>query len=258
MGTSYTKVTDDVYKVVDQVMHDHHEDLVDVGATVLCLFAEADIKQLMKGKTAIMKNGIPCAATIRQTSLIERVAGMADLVILIDKPRWELLDAIGRQALIDHELTHPGVKREKKTQDVCFDAADRPLFLMDPHDYEIGVFKSIISRYGMAAVDCQNIQRMVSDTAVQLHFDAIIGPCRQQAAAAESAKQDADLVARAVEVIRETNRATLSMLQRRLGIGHTKATKLMDKLEESGIVGPSRGHEPREILIALEEEQVAA
>ncbi len=63
---------------------------------------------------------------------------------------------------------------------------------------------------------------------------------------------DDDLLAQAVEIIRETRRASTSSLQRRMRIGYTRAARLIDILEERGIVGPPRGAEPREILIDLD------
>jgi S-DNA-T family DNA segregation ATPase FtsK/SpoIIIE len=64
--------------------------------------------------------------------------------------------------------------------------------------------------------------------------------------------EDDELLQRAVDIIRETRRASTSSLQRRLRIGYTRAARLMDILEERGVVGPPRGSEPREILIDLD------
>jgi S-DNA-T family DNA segregation ATPase FtsK/SpoIIIE len=64
--------------------------------------------------------------------------------------------------------------------------------------------------------------------------------------------EDDDLLNQAVEIIRETQRASTSSLQRRLRIGYTRAARLMDILEERGIIGPPKGSDPREILVDLE------
>lgn len=61
-----------------------------------------------------------------------------------------------------------------------------------------------------------------------------------------------EAIAQALEVFRETRRPTTSGLQRRLRIGFTRAARLMDMLEERGIIGPPRGSEPREILVDLD------
>ncbi len=53
----------------------------------------------------------------------------------------------------------------------------------------------------------------------------------------------------AVRMVIETKQASVSMLQRRLGLGYTRAARLIDTMEADGIVGPYRGSKPREILI---------
>ena len=53
----------------------------------------------------------------------------------------------------------------------------------------------------------------------------------------------------AVQVVREMRRASISLLQRRLRIGYTRAARLVDQLEEQGIIGPAQsGSQPREVL----------
>ncbi len=63
---------------------------------------------------------------------------------------------------------------------------------------------------------------------------------------------DDEILTQAVDIIRETHRCSTSSLQRRLRIGYTRAARLVDILEERGIVGPPKGSEPREILIDLD------
>jgi S-DNA-T family DNA segregation ATPase FtsK/SpoIIIE len=65
---------------------------------------------------------------------------------------------------------------------------------------------------------------------------------------------DEEIIAQSIQIIRETRRASTSSLQRRLRIGYNRAGRIMDILEERGIVGPPRGSDPREILIDLEGE----
>jgi S-DNA-T family DNA segregation ATPase FtsK/SpoIIIE len=61
-----------------------------------------------------------------------------------------------------------------------------------------------------------------------------------------------DLLEAAVEVLRSTKRASTSSLQRRLKIGYNRAARLMDILEEKGIIGPPTETGPRDILIDLD------
>lgn len=53
----------------------------------------------------------------------------------------------------------------------------------------------------------------------------------------------------AVQMVLETGQASVSMLQRRLRLGYTRAARIIDSMEEEGIIGPFRGSKPREILI---------
>ena len=57
-----------------------------------------------------------------------------------------------------------------------------------------------------------------------------------------------ELLPDALEVLRSTKRASTSMLQRRLRIGYNRAARIMEILEDQGIVGPDNGSQPREIL----------
>lgn len=58
-----------------------------------------------------------------------------------------------------------------------------------------------------------------------------------------------ELLPAAVEVILETGLASVSMLQRRLKLGYGRAARLVDQMEEKGIVGPFEGSKPRQIII---------
>lgn len=63
---------------------------------------------------------------------------------------------------------------------------------------------------------------------------------------------DDDLYAQAVSIVRMENKATVSLLQRRLNVGYARAARIMELLEENGIVGPYAGSNPREVLPADE------
>ena len=68
-----------------------------------------------------------------------------------------------------------------------------------------------------------------------------------------------DLIERAIAVVRESRRASASLLQRRLRIGYPRAARLIDELEELGIIGPALGGgREREVLAGPEEEDEIA
>ena len=76
------------------------------------------------------------------------------------------------------------------------------------------------------------------------------------AAAGGNAFADYDeLLPQAVDVIFDTKQASVSMLQRRLKLGYSRAARLVDQMEELGIVGPFEGSKPRQVLITKQQWQ---
>lgn len=71
-----------------------------------------------------------------------------------------------------------------------------------------------------------------------LDFDAI-----------EENKDDDELYEDAVEVVRSAGKASASLLQRRLKVGYARAARLLDMMEEKGVVGPGDGAKPRDVLL---------
>jgi S-DNA-T family DNA segregation ATPase FtsK/SpoIIIE len=66
-----------------------------------------------------------------------------------------------------------------------------------------------------------------------------------------------DLLVKAINLVRETQRASASLLQRRLRIGYPRAARLIDELEEMGIIGPSvGGGREREVLVDDDEDDM--
>jgi len=71
---------------------------------------------------------------------------------------------------------------------------------------------------------------------------------------AEKSQYD-EMLPQAADVIFETKQASVSMLQRRLKLGYSRAARIVDQLEEIGILGPYEGSKPRQILITKEQWQ---
>ena len=72
------------------------------------------------------------------------------------------------------------------------------------------------------------------------------------ASAEEVTDEDEELVEKCLEIIRQEKRASTSLLQRRLRLGYTRAARIVDILEQRGILGPGEGAKPREILVDLD------
>ena len=69
-----------------------------------------------------------------------------------------------------------------------------------------------------------------------------------------AAPDDGDpMLHEAIDVVVETGMASVSMLQRRLKLGYSRAARLVDQMEEKGVVGPFEGSKPRKVLLSKEE-----
>lgn len=72
-------------------------------------------------------------------------------------------------------------------------------------------------------------------------------------AAAQDTGEGDELLPAAVDVILETGQASVSFLQRRLKLGYARAARIVDEMEERGIIGPYEGAKPRQLLITREQ-----
>ena len=71
----------------------------------------------------------------------------------------------------------------------------------------------------------------------------------------DPAEDEDELLMEAIDVVIDSRQASVSMLQRRLKLGYSRAARIVDQMEERGIVGPFEGSKPRQLLISREEWQ---
>jgi DNA segregation ATPase FtsK/SpoIIIE, S-DNA-T family len=113
----------------------------------------------------------------------------------------------------------------------------------------------LIRAQGVLVTD-DEIRRLVDFVSAQSSptFDMTVHEKLQSAAAAddEVTEEDEELVEKCLEIIRQEKRASTSLLQRRLRLGYTRAARIVDILEQRGILGPGEGAKPREILVDLD------
>ncbi|MBC8040781.1 MAG: DNA translocase FtsK [Opitutaceae bacterium] len=86
----------------------------------------------------------------------------------------------------------------------------------------------------------------------QIDRDASAGDDDEESGGDDDLGDDEELYNQALDVIKSTKRASTSMIQRRLRIGYNRAARIMDLMEQKGIVGPENGSSPREILVDLD------
>jgi len=114
----------------------------------------------------------------------------------------------------------------------------------------------LIRAQGVLVTD-HEIQRLVEFVGAQSPpaFEAAMHEKLEAASAAaedEVTEEDEELVEKCLEIIRQEKRASTSLLQRRLRLGYTRAARIVDILEQRGILGPGEGAKPREILVDLD------
>lgn len=117
------------------------------------------------------------------------------------------------------------------------------LLIMDPR-------KSKVIRAQGALVQDSEIEKVTSfikKQNVPIHHESVTQEGQKKMAMGDFKKDE--IYEEAKRVILESGQASVSMVQRRLGVGYTRAARLIDMMEEEGIVGPYRGAKPREILV---------
>ncbi|WP_151735071.1 FtsK/SpoIIIE family DNA translocase ['Paenibacillus yunnanensis' Narsing Rao et al. 2020] len=94
----------------------------------------------------------------------------------------------------------------------------------------------------------------VSSQGEAVYDESIVPEVDDEAAAEDQEPQD-ELYDQAVQIVLEAKQASVSLLQRRMRVGYTRAARLIDAMEARGVIGPYEGSKPREVLMSLEQYQ---
>ena len=175
--------------------------------------------------TGLMKANIP-------SRIAFAVASAMESRIILDTPGAEKL--VGRGDMLFAPI---GTGKPQRVQG-CF-VSDQEVEAVATH-----VKSKFISQYD------QNIMEEIEKKAAQTGNK----PTAATTPEPNSEEQAGDeMLPAAVDVILETGQASVSMLQRRLKLGYARAARIVDEMEEKGIVGPFQGSKPRAILITKEQ-----
>ena len=119
-------------------------------------------------------------------------------------------------------------------------------------DQEVAAVVDFVKRNsGDAQYDDQVMQEIEQHAAEKEKSGKGVGGANP---AADGEEYD-ELINAAIEVVLETGQASVSMLQRRLKLGYARAARLVDQMEERGVVGPFEGSKARQLLITKEQWQ---
>jgi len=149
--------------VARAALREFHGDLraADAKLEVLLAYGPRNKEGDLTGP-AIKVNRAKCLGSVRLLSLRDRAAGRADFEVTLDGddlPEWseERL-----RAILDHELTHVCVVKDKegtaKTDDL-----ERPVLRLQPHDKQIGWFDAVAYRHGSDSVEVEQAERLFDD-----------------------------------------------------------------------------------------------
>ena len=100
----------------------------------------------------------------------------------------------------------------------------------------------------VSEIEIQRLVKYVSQFKVEKKEDSIFKLAEGKEKHIEKDEEYDELFDNAVRIIVRTGNASISMLQRRLRIGHSRAARLIDLMEREGIVGPFEGSKSREVL----------
>jgi len=167
--------------------------------------------------TGLIKANVP-------TRLALQVASQIDSRTILDASGAELLLGAG---------------------DMLYQSADmqKPVRLQTAYisEQEVKKVVSFLKEHNAGTLSSLDLGTSTGGTGVHEANDAIM-------LAGEDDDVDDDLYGQAREAVEEAGRASTSYLQRKLRIGYSRAARLMDLLEEKGVIGPADGSRPREIL----------
>jgi S-DNA-T family DNA segregation ATPase FtsK/SpoIIIE len=162
--------------------------------------------------TGLIKANIPCRIAFNVSSMI-------DSRVILDGPGAEKL--LGRGDML---FMPPDASKPMRIQGVFV------------QDGEINNLIKFIKSTGMGPQYTAEVTQMP------------IGKVGGKGGSGDAGDRD-DLFEEAVRTIVQYEKASASLLQRRLRVGYARAARLMDELEEAGIIGPGEGSKPRDVLI---------
>lgn len=165
---TYSAASADLEDHIRRMQAEHHEELE--GVTVSALFVYDD----ESSESVLKHQGYPAAAVVSITPVKQRALGIADAVIVVDRPTWQVMSARQRDALIDHELQHltrviAEATEEEPEHPKC-DSIGRPKLAMRRHDHQLGWFDDVARRHADASVEVRQAQHLLQSTK-QLYFD---------------------------------------------------------------------------------------
>ncbi|MFN9992532.1 MAG: DNA translocase FtsK [Phycisphaerales bacterium] len=179
--------------------------------------------------TGLIKSNMPCR-------LAFKVASGMDSRIVLDSKGAELL--LGHGDMLIH---NPRTNKLSRSQGTLVD------------DREIRRVVKFMKEVAAPSFERSLIQLRSDGTTDERSDEERILASQNNSSASLKAAQEDPMFNRAVEIVLETRRGSVSLLQRRLAIGYTRASRLIDLMGIAGIISDHKGSVARDVLITLDE-----
>lgn len=158
MAKSYRKSGLEIQALTNEVLEMYHGHLLEQNIIIDLIDCYEH-----SGKPAVMHHGHPAFAVIRVMPLKDRSMGRGDAEITFDARLVASMSRDEKMALIDHELHHLEIKRNKDGE-VVRDDLNRTEYKMRHHDREFGWFDVVASRWGRHSIENKQAMMMFYDS----------------------------------------------------------------------------------------------
>jgi len=183
---------------------------------------------------------------------IARAAGM-HLVIATQRPSVDVITGVIK-ANIPSRISFAVSSQVDSRTILDMAGAEKLLGKGDMLFYPVGKPKPI--RVQGAFVSDKEVEKVVEFVKSQgnVEYDnSIIDEIDNDSTPIESESEDDELLPRAIDLVIESGQASVSLIQRKLKVGYARAARIVDQMEERGIVGGYEGSKPRQILISKQQ-----
>lgn len=160
MSAIYSKAPDKVRERALPLLEKNHFELFNHDLKIDFIFATSTVNDAGDATgPAVSHGGYPALAIARILSTKDRVMGRGDCEIVVDADRWLQMSGEEQDALLDHELEHFQIAKDKYGEPKL-DDHHRPKLKLRKHDHQFGWFDNIARRHGLASPEVRQFQEL--------------------------------------------------------------------------------------------------
>lgn len=202
--------------------------------------------------------------SICRLAQMARAAGM-HLVIATQRPSVDVITGIIKANIPSRISLSVSSQVDSRTI-IDSVGAEKLLGNGDMLYYPVGIPKPIrVQGCYLSDKEVENVVTYIKNQAQTVYDDEVMKEIEKQAANANTKKKDVapqgdesdgpadEMLPKAIEVVVEAQSASTTLLQRKLKLGYARAARIVDDLEERGIIGPYEGAKPRKVLVSKQQ-----